>query len=231
MPINSVQKKLSVVLPCLNEEGGVGICINKIQQVFARQGLDGEIIVVDNGCTDRTVLVARSLGVRIVTEPRSGYGNACRAGINQAQGELIIIGDADNSYDFFEMPKLLEGIEQGGDLVVGSRFLGQMQAGAMSYSRKWGNYLLRLLLKSNGLGIQETCTGFIAFRKEVLTRFCLVSSGMEFSSEVLLRFHQGGLKIQEVPINYYKRVGTSKLNEFRDGFRHFTFILRQSLGH
>ena len=124
------QIEVSVVMPCLNEERGVGICIAKIKDVFAREGIMGEIIVADNGSTDNSRQVAESLGARVLSEPQKGYGAAYLCGLRQAKGTYIVIGDSDDTYDFYDIPRFLKKLKEGCDFVIGSRFLGTMQRGA-----------------------------------------------------------------------------------------------------
>ena len=142
-------KQLSVVLPCLNEENSIEICIKKIKDVFEKEKIDGEIIVVDNGSTDRSVEIVKKYNdVKLLFEPQKGYGSALRCGIENAQGEYIIMGDADNTYDFYEIPKFLEKLKEGYDLVIGSRFKGKILKGAMSFSHRYiGNPILTEMLK------------------------------------------------------------------------------------
>jgi glycosyltransferase involved in cell wall biosynthesis len=219
-------ESISVLLPCYNEEEGVGICIDKINKVFDKERLDGEILVIDNGCTDNTVEVAKTLGVKVVDEPKTGYGNAYLAGFKKAKGDVIILGDADNSYDFYDIPRLLENIKDA-DFVIGNRI---KQKGSMSLLHRIGNpifsWLLRNLFKIN---ISDSHCGFGAIRKEALNKLNLKSSGMEFASEILIKAKKKGLKIKEIDIDYYPRIGKSKLRSFRDGFRHLGLIARERI--
>lgn len=220
---------VSVILPCLNEERGVTICVRKIKEVFKRNSINGEVIVVDNGSTDRSYEFAKENGAIVISQPVKGYGNAYRAGFKVARGEIIVMGDADNSYDFYDMPRLLVEIDKGYDFVMGSRFLGKMASGSMSQVRRNGNSLLRLFLRAHGLKFRETCTGFVAFRRSILGRLNLISDGMEFSSEMLIKVKNSGAKMKEIPIVYHNRIGKSKLNELKDGLRHISLISQEFL--
>jgi glycosyltransferase involved in cell wall biosynthesis len=218
---------LSVVLPALNEEETVGECITRIRRVFSSRGIEGEIIIADSS-TDRTPSIARDLGATVVRPSRRGYGNAYLAGLAAARGELIAIGDADNTYDFLELPRLLDRLEEtGADMVFGSRLRGEIREGAMPWLHQYiGNPLLtRLLNVVFGTHISDAHSGFRLFRREALARLNLKTGGMEFASEMFIEAAKAGLKIEEVPITYHPRESPSKLNSFSDGWRHIRFML------
>ena len=222
---NSVE--VSVVIPSLNEEKTIGVCIEKVKKVFEEYNIKGEIIVADNS-TDRTPEIARSLGAKVVTPDKRGYGYAYLYGFRYAKGKYIVIGDADNTYDFLEMPKLLEPLKKGeADLVIGSRFRGQILDGAMPWLHKYiGNpvltWFLNFFFKA---GVSDAHSGFRAFTREALEKMKLRCHGMEFASEMIIRAVWAGLRIKEVPITYYPRQAESKLHSFRDGWRHLKFML------
>jgi len=220
-------KDVSVVLPCLNEEEGLGTAITTILNVFTSHSLDGEVIVVDNGSTDGTAAIAHSFPVVYMFEPKRGYGNAYRAGFAKAQGEHVIMGDPDSSYDFNEIPRFLELLKSN-DVVLGSRFSGVMEEGAMPFLHKYvGNPAILMLMRVlYGLRLTEPSTGFVGLRKAIIPTLHLKEPGMEFSSEVLVRVKQNNFSMHETPINYRVRSGTSKLRTFRDGFRHLWFLLK-----
>lgn len=220
-------KDVSVVLPCLNEEDGVGKAITTILKVFAENSLQGEVVVVDNGSTDNTAAIAQGFPVVYVFEPKRGYGNAYQAGFAQASGEHVIMGDPDSSYDFNEIPKFLNLLKQN-DVVLGSRFSGVMEEGAMPFLHKYvGNPGILFLMRTlHGLKLTEPSTGFVGLRKEIIPALQLKESGMEFSSEVLVRVKQNNFSMYETPINYQVRSGSSKLRTFRDGSRHLWFLLK-----
>ncbi len=217
---------LSVVLPALNEEATIGECIKKIRNVFADLSIDGEIIIADSS-DDRTAVIARDLGATVVRPEKRGYGNAYLAGLSCARGECIVIGDADNTYDFLEIPKLLAPLDAGADMVLGSRLRGEIRPGAMPALHQYvGNPLLtRLLNRVFGIRISDAHTGLRAFRREALERMNLKTGGMEFASEMIIEAAKAGLRIEEVPITYSARVAPSKLQSFSDGWRHVRFML------
>jgi glycosyltransferase involved in cell wall biosynthesis len=217
---------LSVVLPALNEEATIGECIKKIRTVFADLAIDGEIIIADSS-DDRTAAIARDLGAVIVRPEKRGYGNAYLAGLACARGRYIVIGDADNTYDFLEIPKLLALLDAGADMVLGSRLRGEIRPGAMPALHQYvGNPLLtRLLNRVFGIRISDAHTGLRAFRREALGRMNLKTGGMEFASEMIIEAAKANLRIDEVPITYSARVTPSKLDSFSDGWRHVRFML------
>lgn len=219
--------EVSVVLPCLNEEKAVGTCVDKIKAVFSREDIRGEIIVVDNGSIDRSAEVARQHGARVISEPERGYGAAYLCGLKEAQGEFIIIGDSDNSYDFSEIPKFLKLLREGFDLIMGSRLKGAMERGAMSWSHRYiGNPILswmcRLFFRTR---LSDIHCGMRAFSRSAYAQMCLSTTGMEFATEMVVSALQNNLKIKEIPISYYLRQGRSKLNPLVDAWRHIRFML------
>jgi len=217
---------LSVVLPALNEEATIGECIRKIQKVFADLAIDGEIIVADSS-DDRTAAIARDLGATVVRPEKRGYGNAYLAGLARARGKYIVIGDADNTYDFLEIPKLLALLDAGADMALGSRLRGEIRPGAMPALHRYvGNpFLTWLLNRVFSIRISDAHTGFRAFRREALERMNVKTGGMEFASEMIIEAAKANLRIDEVPITYSARVTPSKLESFSDGWRHVRFML------
>ena len=230
-PKNSSPPEISVVLPCLNEEKSIEICIRKIKDVFEKEKLNGEIIVVDNGSTDKTVEIVKQFDdVKLLFEPQKGYGSALRCGIENAKGQYIIMADADNTYDFYEIPKFLEKLKEGYDLVIGSRFKGKILKGAMSFSHRYiGNPILTGMLRLFfGGNISDAHCGLRAFTKDAYQKMALKTTGMEFASEMVIHALKKKLKITEIPITYYPRIGESKLSSFRDAWRHIRFMLLYS---
>ncbi len=219
--------EVSAVLPCLNEEDAIGICIKKIKDVFSKENIKGEIVVVDNGSTDRSAEIAKSLGAKVIYEPVHGYGAAYLRGTKEAKGKYIIMGDGDDTYDFREIPKLYKFLRQDYDFVIGSRFKGKILKGAMSFSHRYiGNPILTTLLnvfyKSK---ISDAHSGFRAITKRALAKLKLKTTGMEFASEMIVAALRENLKIAEVPITYYPRKGESKLSPLSDAWRHVRFML------
>lgn len=223
--------EVSVVIPCLNEENSIGIVVEKAQRVLREMGVSGEVIVADNGSTDRSPEIARSLGAQVVEVPERGYGNALRGGIESARGRYIVIGDADDSYDFLEIPRLLAPLWEGYDLVIGSRFLGTILPGAMRWSSRVGNPLVTLLINLLfGCRVSDSQSGMRAFTRQAWQRLRLQSTGMEFASEMLIQARLAGLRVTEVPITLYpdRRGRPPHLRPFRDGWRHLKLMLTYS---
>jgi glycosyltransferase involved in cell wall biosynthesis len=212
-------KNISIVMPCFNEEKSLGFCIDEIKKVSKENNLNPEIIVVDNASTDKSLQIAKQKQVRYIFEANKGYGNAYLTGLKSVKGEILIMADCDGSYDFNDIPKFLDELENN-DLVIGNR----LNKNLLPIINRVGNFLINKLLRLRGLNIKESCTGFIGIRKDKLTSLDLKKSGMEFSSELLVKAKERGLKIQEIDINFRPRIGKSKLRIFRDGFRHLKFL-------
>lgn len=223
--------QISFVIPCLNEESSIGTVVEKAWRALGALGMPGEVIVADNGSTDRSVEIARANGARIVLVPERGYGNALRAGIAAARGHYVVIGDADDSYDFLEAPRLLEKLEAGYDLVIGSRFRGVILPGAMRWTSRIGNPLITALLNwLFGLRLTDSQSGMRALTREAWERLRLHSTGMEFASEMLIQARKAGLRMTEVPITFHpdRRGRPPHLHPIRDGWRHLKLILTYS---
>lgn len=223
---SNYQYDVSVILPALDEERTIADCIQKIQEVFRNNGIRGEILVADSS-TDRTAEIARSLGATVVHPEKPGYGNAYLDAFRHAHGRFIVMGDADNTYDFLEIPRLLAPLHEGADLVIGSRFKGTIHEGSMAPLHRYiGNPVLTWLLNFIfGSRFSDTHSGFRAIRREALDCLGLRTGGMEFASEMLVMAAREKLRIVEVPISYHPRTSPSKLHSFADGWRHIRFIL------
>jgi glycosyltransferase involved in cell wall biosynthesis len=221
---------LSVVLPCLNEEDAVGAVIDEAWRGIASTGLPGEVLVVDNGSTDRSAAVAQEHGARVVYEPERGYGSAYLRGLAEARGEFIVMADADGTYPLDDLQPFVKLLDEGNDLVLGSRFRGNIQRGAMPWLHKRiGNPVLTAVLNNFfGVRVSDAHCGLRAVRRSALNRLELESTGMEFASEMILKAAKRGLSVGEVPIQYRPRIGESKLNTVRDGWRHLRFMLVHS---
>jgi len=221
--------ELSVIMPCLNEEKTVGVCIKKCLEVFKQEKIKGEVIVVDNNSTDKSAEIARKAGAKAIFEPKRGYGNAYLRGLSEAKGKYIAIGDADNTYDFYEIPKFLDALREGYDFVSGTRLKGEIKPGAMPFlHRHIGNPLLTGLLNLFfKTSFSDVHCGFKAFTKEALKKLDLKCIGMEFASELTIKASKENLKTTEIPITYCPRdkATKSKLNSFKDGWRHLRFML------
>ena len=228
---DDVAPVISVVMPCLNEEATIARCVEKAFCGIERAGLPGEVVVADNGSTDRSVEIAEAGGARVVLVPRRGYGNAYLAGFAAARGRYLVMGDADDTYDFTELSRLITPLQnETHDYVLGSRFRGEILPGAMPWLHQYiGNPVLTWVLnRLFGLRISDAHSGMRAFTCEAYERMQLQSTGMEFASELIVNAAQAGLRITEVPITYYPRGGESKLRSFRDGWRHLRFMLLRS---
>ena len=221
------QLDISVVMPCLNEEDSIAICVQKAKEWLERSGYRGEVLVVDNGSTDRSRELALAAGARVIEEPRRGYGRAYLTGIPQAQGKYIIMGDCDDTYDFTNLEPLIAPLRDGYDLVVGNRYAGGIRPGAMTWSHRYiGTPVITFLLRTfTGARLGDSQCGLRAFTREAYQRLGLHSTGMEFASEMILKAMRRELRVAEVPIPYFPRVGEAKLNTFRDGWRHLRFLM------
>lgn len=218
--------ELSVILPCRNEELAIGECIELVRNVFDKHKINGELIVSDSS-QDGSAEIAKKLGANVVKHDKIGYGNALIEGFKHARGKYIFYADADGTYDFNEIPVFLKFLKQDYDLVVGNRFKGDIEKRAMPFLNKYvGNPLLsfvfRLFFKSQ---IEDVHSGMRAVSRDALNRLNLRTGGMELASEMIIKAVNKKMRIKEVPINYYKRKGYSKLRRFSDGWRHLRFML------
>jgi len=222
--------EVSVIIPCLNEEAAVGTVVDHAFEGIRRSGRSGEVVVVDNGSSDDSAAVAAARGARVVSEERRGYGNAYLAGLAAAQGEYLVMGDADDTYPLQDLAPFVDRLEQGDDLVIGSRFNGTIHGDAMPFLNRFvGNPVLTGLLNLLfGVKVSDAHCGMRALRREALPVLDLHSTGMEFASEMVFKAYRRGLTVSEIPIDYYPRVGESKLNRFGDAWRHVRFMLLYS---
>jgi glycosyltransferase involved in cell wall biosynthesis len=222
--------EISVVIPCLNEEEAVGKVVDQALEGIRRSARSGEVIVVDNASTDRSAEVAAEHGAIVVREERPGYGSAYLAGLAHARGEYIVMGDADETYPMQELAPFVERLAAGDDLVMGSRFEGKIHGEAMPWlNRHIGNPILTGLLNVLfGVKISDAHCGMRALRRDALPVLDLHSTGMEFASEMVFKAFRRKLRVSEIPIDYYPRVGESKLNRFGDAWRHVKFMLLYS---
>jgi glycosyltransferase involved in cell wall biosynthesis len=220
---------VSVVIPCLNEAANIEACVRRAAAALEREGIDGEVVVADNGSTDDSAELAASAGAQVVREPRRGYGSAYLAGFDAARGRYIVMADADLTYDFDDIPRFVAELEGGAELVMGDR-MDNIHPGAMPWLHRYvGNPILTGVLNLFfRTGVKDAHCGMRAVRSEVLPALDLRTTGMEFASEMVIRASKAGLKISEVPIEYHPRSGESKLSSFRDGWRHLRFLLVHS---
>jgi glycosyltransferase involved in cell wall biosynthesis len=219
-----------VVIPCLDEAETIAECVTSARAVLDEGGLAGEVIVVDNGSTDRSAAIAEEHGARVVQEPMRGYGSAYLRGLDEASGEFLVMADADGTYPVAELEPFLERLRNGDDLVLGSRLKGKIHAGAMPWVHRWiGNPVLTWILNVFfGVKVSDAHCGFRAIRRDALPVLQLQATGMEFASEMILKASKRNLRISDVPIEYFPRTGESKLNTWRDGWRHLRFMLLHS---
>jgi glycosyltransferase involved in cell wall biosynthesis len=223
---------VSVVIPCLNEEENIEQCVNEARQALLAGGLSGEVLVVDNDSEDRSAELAEAAGARVIVERRRGYGSAYLAGFAAARGEYIVMADADLTYDFSEIARFVEKLQDGAQLVMGDR-MDNIKPGAMPWLHRYiGNPVLTGILNLFfRTGVADAHCGMRALRRDVLPTLDLRTTGMEFASEMVIRASKEKLVISEVPIEYHPRGGESKLSSFRDGWRHLRFLLVHSPTH
>jgi glycosyltransferase involved in cell wall biosynthesis len=221
--------EVSVVMPCLNEERTVGRCVEKARRTLRELGIEGEVVIVDNGSTDRSVEVAEQAGARVVHQVLKGYGNALRKGFAEARGRFIIMGDCDDSYDFTDLGRFVERLRDGADMVMGNRLRGEIKPGAMPWLHRWvGNpgltWFLNLLFRT---GVGDTHCGMRGFRKDAVERMNLQMPGMELASEIVIKSALSRQRIEEIPITLWPdgRDRRPHLRSFRDGWRHLRFML------
>jgi len=222
--------EVSVVIPCLNEEQTIGIVVGKALKAFRDNKIKGEVVVVDNGSSDNSAAIAKKTGARVIFQEKRGYGNALQKGFQEARGKYLVMGDADDTYDFLDLPKFVKYLRVGYDYVMGTRLKGTIVKGAMPWLHRYiGNPFLTTYLNIiHGTKISDSHSGMRAFTKEAYEKMRPLSPGMEFASELIIRAAEEKLKIKEVPITYYPRKGESKLHSFRDGWRHLRFMLLYS---
>jgi glycosyltransferase involved in cell wall biosynthesis len=216
---------VSVVIPCLNEEENIVECVTSALEAMQAANIPGEVV-------DRSAELAAAAGARVVSEPRRGYGSAYLAGFGAARGKYIVMGDADLTYDFNEIPNFVRELDDGAQLVMGDR-MDNIQPGAMHWLNRYvGNPVLsgtlNLFFKT---GIRDAHCGMRALRRDVLPQLDLRTTGMEFASEMVIRASKEHLDIREFPIQYHPRGGETKLSRVRDGWRHLRFLLVHSPTH
>ncbi len=224
--------EVSVVIPCLNEAENIADTVTRSLEVLAAAGLQGEVVVADNGSEDGSADLARAAGARVVDEPRRGYGSAYLAGFAAARGDYIVMLDADMTYPFDEIPRFVQELRDGAQLVMGDRMDG-IQPGAMHWVNRYiGNPILSGTLNLFfHTGIRDAHCGMRGFRRDILGILDLRTTGMEFASEMVIRASKEKLDIREFPITYAPRRGQSKLSRFNDGWRHLRFLLVHSPTH
>ena len=222
--------KISAIIPCLNEEDTLPACIQKATAAMAALGLEGEVVVGDNGSCDSSVQVALRFGARVANENEvKGYGAAIKAAVREASHDYLIMADADDSYDWQNLRPFVEKLSEGYDFVIGNRFLGRIHPGAMPFLHRYlGNPLLSMLSRIfYDIPVGDFHCGMRAFTRHAYQKMNLQTDGMEFATEMVVRAAQEGLRIAEVPIDLFpdKRSRAPHLRTFRDGWRHLRFIV------
>lgn len=230
--MNKEMKELTVLMPCLNEAETIGSCIKRAQNLLEKNNVDGEILVSDNGSTDGSQEIALKLGARVIRCPVKGYGAAIQFGIENAEGKFILMGDSDDSYHFDEAMPMLERLHSGYDVCMGTRLKGKIMPDAMPLLNRYigtpfltsiGRIFFRIILSDFNCGMR-------AFKREKILGLNLVTTGMEWASEMIIKAQLEGLHITEVPIRFYKdgRNRPPHLRRWRDGWRHLRFMMLHS---
>ncbi len=221
--------EVSIVIPCLNEEKTLPIVIKKSLLAFERLKIKGEVIVADNGSTDKSVELAKKMGARVIHCSKKGYGNALRRGFEKARGKFLIMGDADDSYNFLQIEGFVDNLRKGYDFVIGSRLRGRIEKKAMPFLHRYlGTPVLSLVLNLFfGTNISDCNCGMRGITKKAFEKMNLVAGGMEFASEMVIKAGILNMKIKEIPIPFYrdKRDRPPHLNTWSDGWRHLRFML------
>ncbi len=230
MPDTTNHKIVTFVFPCLDEEDGVGPSVEQAKAMIEGAGYQADILVVDNGSTDRSAERAIAAGARVVPEARRGYGRALRTGFENADGSIIFMADCDGTYELAKIPEFIRHITEGGaDMVIGNRYHDIKEGAMPTLHRYLGtptlSLLMRILFKT---GVKDVNCGMRSFTKDAYERMNLVTTGMELASEMVIRSINMELKIQEVDFAYHPRVGESKLHTVRDGLRHLRLMLLYS---
>ena len=227
---------VSVVIPCLNEEHTVGVCVSKAVGALGTLGVSGEVVVVDNGSTDRSASVARDAGARVVREERRGYGQAYLTGFAEARGRWLVMGDADDTYDFSDLSGFIAPLRAGSaDMVMGTRLKGRIEPGAMPWHHRWFGVpvlsaILNILFRA---GISDAHCGQRSITAAAYRSLRLRTTGMEFASEMIIKAARARLRIVEIPITLHRggRPGRPHLRSFRDGWRHLKMMFMLSPTH
>lgn len=231
-PANDGAIELTILMPCLNEAETLAVCVQKARGFLERAGIVGEVLIADNGSTDGSQLIAEENGARVVAIPERGYGAALIGGIGAARGRFVIMGDADDSYDFENLDSMVDRLRAGDELVMGNRFRGGIKPGAMPFLHRYlGNpvlsFLGRLLFR---IPVGDFHCGLRGFSREAALKLRLKSPGMEFASEMVVKAAFHGLRMAEVPtvLSPDGRSRPPHLKTWRDGWRHLKFLLLHS---
>ncbi len=222
--------EVSVIFPCRNEETAVGFCVDEARDFLSKRHISGEILVVDNASEDDSAKIAGAHGARVIREASAGYGSALRAGIAEAQGDILLMADCDTTYDLADFGKLYDGLKnEGYDVVIGDRFAGGIEPGAMSMSHDLGGKMLSALGRLRfHTDVRDFHCGIRGITREAASRLKLETPGMEFATEMIAKASKHGMKIGQVPVSLRmsRFPRRSKLRTVRDGFRHLGFIAK-----
>ncbi|MBQ5320391.1 MAG: glycosyltransferase family 2 protein [Oscillospiraceae bacterium] len=225
--------ELTILMPCLNEEKTIGFCIDEAKRYIEKSGISAEILISDNGSTDRSAEIAEKKGARVVHIEKKGYGNALIGGINSAYGKYIIMGDCDMSYDFYNIDEFVDKLREGYGLVMGNRFKGGIEKGAMPFSHRYfGVPALSLAGRIRyKTSIGDFHCGIRGFERKKALALGFKCEGMEFATEIIARFVKSGARIAEiaVPLRKDGRNAKSHLRSIPDGLRHLKFILFEKI--
>jgi glycosyltransferase involved in cell wall biosynthesis len=225
----SNEVELTVLMPCLNEAKTLGACLEKIHQACRASGIPYEALVSDNGSNDGSIEMAQQLGARVVHAPQKGYGAALMYGFSQAKGKYVLFADADDTYDFREIPSFWQQVQKGKDVVIGTRLKGSIHSGAMPFLHRYLGtpvltFLIRLLY---AIPISDCNSGMRLLKKTIYEQLKMKSPGMEFASEMLVKLGLTNTRVTEIPIHLWpdRRGRPPHLKTWRDGWRHLRFIL------
>lgn len=228
--MDSEIKELTILMPCLNEEKTLQTCINKAKEFLKKNNVNGEILIVDNGSKDNSIKIAKENNVRLVHEKVPGYGSALITGLKNVQSMYVIMGDSDDSYNFLEIMPILEKLRQGYELVMGNRYKGNIEKGAMKFSHRYiGTPIISAIARKRfDIKVGDFNCGLRGYNVQKMKEINCNSLGMEYASEMIIKARKNELKICEVPINLYKdgRGEKSHLNTIKDGIRHMKIILK-----
>lgn len=221
---------LTILMPCLNEEENIAFCVDQAMEYIDSREFDGEVLVVDNNSTDRSAKIAKEHGATVISEHRCGYGRALRTGLTAAEGNVIIFGDCDSTYDFSNLDPIYQPlIDNKVDFMTGDRFAGQMEEGAMTLSHRLGVPFLSWCGRVKfGVKIHDFHCGIRGIRRDALEKLNLQTDGMEFATEMIAEAARHNLRIGavSVPLKKAQNERTEKLRTIRDGFRHLWYIVR-----
>lgn len=221
-------KDLTILMPCLNEEDSLELCIKKAQTFLIRNNINGEVLIADNGSTDNSIKIAKENNARVIVVKEKGYGNALMEGIKKSKGKYIIMADSDNTYNFLNLEEFYKYLKEGYDLVMGNRFLGGIEKGAMPFLNKYiGNPFLSFIAKKMyPCGVNDFHCGLRGINKERFLKLDFVSDGMEFASEMIIKCYKNDFAIKEIPTTLSKgnRKGKPHLRPIKDSFRHLKVI-------